>query len=105
MEEIAKQQEDKLPEFAIKTQLLTRKAGEKERLDKAKDQMHFKQLLRSPSEGEDDQRVHEKCTAATEGTVKHVVSDLSCNTVLLVFTSHVCGKLRQYELCAARCHN
>lgn len=52
MEEIAKQQEDKLPEFAIKTQLLTRKAGEKERLEKAKDQMHFQQLLRSNSEEE-----------------------------------------------------
>lgn len=65
MEEIAKQQKDKLPEFAIKTQLLTRKAGEKERLDKAKEQMHFKQLLQSKHE-EDDQ-VHEKSTAATEG--------------------------------------
>lgn len=55
MAEIAKQQEDKLPEFAIKTQLLTRKAEEKERLDKAKEQMHFQQLLRSKSEeGEDD---------------------------------------------------
>ena len=75
MEEIAKQQKDKLPEFAIKTQLLTRKAGEKERLDKAKEQMHFKHLLQSKRE-EDDQ-VHEKSTAATEGTIKPVVSDLS----------------------------
>lgn len=74
MEEIAKQQKDKLPEFAIKTQLLTRKAGEKERLDKAKEQMHFKHLLQSKRE-EDDQ-VHEKSTAATEGTIKPVVSDL-----------------------------
>ncbi|XP_078348557.1 harmonin-like isoform X2 [Oculina patagonica] len=54
MAEIAKQQEDKLPEFAIKTQLLTRKAGEKERLDKAKEQMHFQQLLRSKSEEDED---------------------------------------------------
>jgi len=65
MEEIAKQQKDKLPEFAIKTQLLTRKAEEKERLDKAKEQMHFKQLLQSKRE-EDDQG-HEKSKGATEG--------------------------------------
>ena len=44
MAEIAKQQEDKMPEFAIKTQLLTRKAEEKEKLEKAKEQMHFQQL-------------------------------------------------------------
>ena len=75
MEEIAKMQKDKLPEFAIKTQLLTRKAEEKERLDKAKEQMHFKQLLQSKRE-EDDQG-HEKSTAAaTEGTFKPVLSDL-----------------------------
>lgn len=55
MAEIAKQQEDKLPEFAIKTQLLTRKAEEKERLDKAKEQMHFQQLLRSKSEESEDE--------------------------------------------------
>ena len=75
MEEIAKLQKDKLPEFAIKTQLLTRKAEEKERLDKAKQQMHFKQLLQSKHE-EDDQG-HEKSTAAaTKGTIKPVLSDL-----------------------------
>lgn len=44
MAEIAKQQEDKVPEFAVKTQLLTRKAEEKEKLEKAKGQMHFQQL-------------------------------------------------------------
>ena len=44
MAEIAKQQGDKVPEFAIKTQLLTRKAEEKEKLDKAKAQMHFQKL-------------------------------------------------------------
>ena len=44
MAEIAKQQEDKVPEFAVKTQLLTRKAEEKEKLEKAKEQMHFQQL-------------------------------------------------------------
>lgn len=44
MEEIAKQQEDKMPEFAIKTQILTRKAEEKEKLEKAKEQMHFQKL-------------------------------------------------------------
>ena len=71
MEEIAKLQKDKLPEFAIKTQLLTRKAGEKERLDKAKEQMHFKQLLQSKRE--EDDLVHEKSTAPTEGTIKPVV--------------------------------
>lgn len=80
MDEIAKQQEDKLPEFAIKTQLLTRRAGEKERLDKAKEQMHFKQLLRSKS-GEEHDQVHEKCTTATEGTIQSVVSVLWCNSV------------------------
>ncbi|PFX30669.1 Harmonin [Stylophora pistillata] len=47
LDEILKQQQDALPEFAIKTQLLTRKAEEKERLEKAKGQMHFNQLLRS----------------------------------------------------------
>lgn len=47
MDEIAKQQQDTLPEFAIKTQILTRKAEEKERLEKAKEQMHFNQLLRA----------------------------------------------------------
>ena len=52
MDEIIKQQQDTLPEFAIKTQLLTRKAEEKERLEKAKEQMHFNQLLRSKSEEE-----------------------------------------------------
>ena len=80
MDEIAKLQEDKLPEFAIKTQLLTRRAGEKERLDKAKEQMHFKQLLRSKSEEEDDQ-VNEKCTTATEGTIQSVLSVLWCSSV------------------------
>ena len=45
MDEIAKQQQDTIPEFAIKTQILTRKAEEKERLEKAKEQMHFNQLL------------------------------------------------------------
>lgn len=80
MDEIAKQQEDKLPEFAIKTQLLTRRAGEKERLDKAKEQMHFKQLLRSKS-GEEHDQVHEKCTAVTEGTIQSVLSVLWCNSV------------------------
>ena len=79
MEEIAKLQKDKLPEFAIKTQLLTRKAGEKERLQKAKEQMYFKQLLQTKRE-EDDQ-VHEKSTAPTEGTIKPVVSDSSWNSV------------------------
>ena len=109
MEEIAKQQEDRLPEFAIKTQLLTRKAGEKERLDKAKEQMHFQQLLRSKSQ-EDDQ-VHEKCTAATEGTIKPVVSDLLCSNVALKLEKRhcscydLCCKLRQRGLCATRCHN
>lgn len=44
MTEIAKQQEDKVPEFAVKTQLLRRKAEEKEKLEKAKEQMHFQQL-------------------------------------------------------------
>jgi len=44
MAEIAKQQEDKVPEFAVKTQLLKRKAEEKEKLEKAKEQMHFQQL-------------------------------------------------------------
>ena len=47
MDEIAQQQQDTLPEFAIKTQILTRKAEEKERLEKAKEQMHFNQLLRA----------------------------------------------------------
>ena len=42
--EIAKQQGDKVPEFAIKTQLLTRKAEEKEKLEEAKAQMHFQKL-------------------------------------------------------------
>ncbi|XP_078348558.1 harmonin-like isoform X3 [Oculina patagonica] len=64
MAEIAKQQEDKLPEFAIKTQLLTRKAGEKERLDKAKEQMHFQQLLRSKSEEDED--ASKETTAETQ---------------------------------------
>lgn len=91
MEEIAKQQKDKLPEFAIKTQLLTRKAEEKERLDKVKEQMHFKQLLQSKRE-EDDQG-HEKSKGATEGTVKPVVSDLSCNTVALKLYKHLCSYL------------
>ena len=44
MEEIAKQQEDKMPEFAIKTQILARKAEEKKKLEKAKEQMHFQKL-------------------------------------------------------------
>lgn len=91
MDEIAKQQEDKLPEFAIKTQLLTRRAGEKERLDKAKEQMHFKQLLRSKSE-EDDQ-VHEKCTTATEGTIQSVVSVLWWSSVArMCVASQLCAR-------------
>lgn len=69
MAEIAKQQEDKLPEFAIKTQLLTRKAGEKERLDKAKEQMHFQKLLRSKSEEEQD--TNNETTNETIGIITH----------------------------------
>ena len=62
MEEIAKQQEDKLPEFAIKTQILARKAEEKKKLEKAKEQMHFQKL--TEDKGED----------AVEGSTGSVVN-------------------------------
>ncbi|KAJ7390926.1 Harmonin [Desmophyllum pertusum] len=85
MEEIAKQQEDKLPEFAIKTQLLTRKAGEKERLEKAKDQMHFQQLLRSNSEEEKQSKeaTAENETEKQENLSAHQSSNKSQHAVEL----------------------
>ena len=63
MAEIAKQQEDKVPEFAIKTQLLTRKAEEKEKLEKAKAQMHFQKLS-------EDMETRTESTQATTATGK-----------------------------------
>lgn len=74
MEEIVKQQKDKLLEFVIKIQLLIRKVGEKERLDKVKEQMYFKYLFQLKCE-EDDQ-VYEKCIVVIEGIIKFVVLDL-----------------------------
>lgn len=74
MEEIVKQQKDKLLEFVIKIQLLIRKVGEKERLDKVKEQMYFKYLLQLKCE-EDDQ-VYEKFIVVIEGIIKFVVLDL-----------------------------
>lgn len=61
MAEIAKQQEDKVPEFAVKTRLLTRKAEEKEKLEKAKEQMHFQQL-------KDDFRMRDESVEAISRT-------------------------------------
>jgi len=63
MAEIAKQQEDKMPEFAIKTQLLTRKAEQKERLEKAKEQMHFQKLR-------EDEEMKDESWRRTAGTEK-----------------------------------
>lgn len=61
MAEIAKQQEDKMPEFAIKTQLLMRKAEEKEKLEKAKEQMHFQKLK------EDEEKMKDEPMQAAAG--------------------------------------
>ena len=58
MAEIAKQQEDKVPEFAVKTQFLRRKAEEKEKLEKAKEQMYFQQL-------KDDCRMRDEAISPT----------------------------------------
>ena len=67
MEEIAKQQEDKMPEFAIKTQILARKAEEKKKLEKAKEQMHFQKLTEDKGddavEGNTGSVVNLLCTA------------------------------------------
>lgn len=65
MAEIAKQQDDKIPEFAIKTQLLTRKAEEKEKLEKAKEQMHFQQL-------QEDIKMRNESVKTTANTGKQV---------------------------------
>lgn len=65
MAEIAKQQDDKIPEFAIKTQLLTRKAEEKEKLEKVKEQMHFQQL-------QEDIKMRNESVKTTANTGKQV---------------------------------
>ena len=62
--EIAKQQEDmKLPEFAVKTRLLTRKAEEKERLKQAKEQMHFDKLFQFRNEDKENESSGEETGA------------------------------------------
>jgi len=70
MAEIAKQQEDKMPEFAIKTQLLTRKAEQKERLEKAKEQMHFQKLR-------EDEEMKDESWRRTAGTKTETEEDPS----------------------------
>ena len=73
MEEIAKQQEDKMPEFAIKTQILTRKAEEKEKLEKAKEQMHFQKLKE-----EEVTKNESTCVEATAGRILNLYT--TCKT-------------------------
>lgn len=56
-----------MPEFAIKTQILARKAEEKKKLEKAKEQMHFQKLTEDKEddavEGNTGSVVNLLCTA------------------------------------------